>query len=62
MHDFLAMGGYAAYVWPSFGVAIVVLGGLALQSWAARRRLRRALGALDQTTAIDRSEGPMKSR
>jgi heme exporter protein D len=23
--EFLAMGGYAAYVWPSFGLALIVL-------------------------------------
>lgn len=44
------MGGYAAYVWPAFGFAAVVLLGLLAQSWrAARRReaefqqLRRAV-------------------
>jgi len=51
MHDFLAMGGYAAYVWPSFGVAIVVLGGVAWHAWATRRRLRQALSELEQKTA-----------
>ena len=29
---FLAMGGYAAFVWPAYGVALAVLGGLALYS------------------------------
>lgn len=43
MREFLAMGGYAGYVWPAFGVAALVLGGLAVQAWAARRRLRRTL-------------------
>jgi heme exporter protein D len=37
--DFIAMGGYAAYVWPAFGFAAVVLLGLLLQSWwTARQR------------------------
>ena len=41
MSDFFAMGGYAAYVWPAFGFAALVLLGLLLQSWwAARRRAR----------------------
>lgn len=39
MSDFLAMGGHAAFVWPSFGVAALVLGGL---WWSGRRRLLRA--------------------
>jgi heme exporter protein CcmD len=42
---FLAMGGYAAFVWPAYGVAIVVLGGLALYSW---RRYRESAIALEQ--------------
>ncbi len=36
---FLSMGGYAAYVWPSyFGAALV----LAAVAWHSLRRLRRA--------------------
>jgi heme exporter protein D len=40
----LAMGGYAGYVWPAYGVAAIVLGGLALLSW---RRHRRSFAVLD---------------
>jgi len=40
---YFAMGGYAAFVWPAYAVAAVVLGGLALQSW---RRYRASQGAL----------------
>ena len=29
---FLAMGGYAGFVWPAYGVALAVLGGLAVHS------------------------------
>jgi heme exporter protein D len=36
--EFLAMGGYAAYVWPAFGFAGLVLVGLLAQSWHAARR------------------------
>ena len=39
MSEFLAMGGYAAYVWSAFAVTLLLMGGLFLQSrWAARRR------------------------
>jgi heme exporter protein D len=39
MTEFLAMGGYAWYVWMSYGaVALVVL----IESFALRARLRRA--------------------
>lgn len=26
LHEFLTMGGYAAYVWPAFGIAAVLMG------------------------------------
>ena len=31
------MGGYAAYVWPSYGVTALVLGALLLSSWRTMR-------------------------
>ena len=42
---YLAMGGYAAFVWPAYGVAFAVLGGLALFSW---RRYRVSIVALER--------------
>ena len=45
---FLAMGGYAQYVWPAFAVATLVLGGLLGQSLATYRRRKRALDALER--------------
>ena len=42
---FLAMGGYAVFVWPAYGLTLVVLGGLALHSW---RRYRQSVRALEQ--------------
>jgi heme exporter protein D len=43
-----AMGGYAAYVWPAYGVAAAVLGGMTAQSWLRYRASRRALDRLQQ--------------
>lgn len=40
---YFAMGGYAAFVWPAYAVAAVVLGGLALHSWRRYRVSRDAL-------------------
>jgi heme exporter protein D len=40
---YFAMGGYAAFVWPAYAVAPVVLGGLALHSWRRYRVSRDAL-------------------
>jgi heme exporter protein D len=48
--SYLAMGGYAAYVWPAYGVTLAVLGGLALWSIGAYRRARRALERLQRET------------
>jgi len=36
--EFLAMGGYAAYVWTAYGMTAAVI---ALNVWSAQRRLRR---------------------
>jgi len=47
------MGGYAAYVWPAYAVAILVLGGIAVQSW---RRYRASLRDLD------RLQPPLRAR
>ena len=36
-------GAYAAYVWPAYGISVLVLLALAVDSlWRARRWLRRA--------------------
>jgi len=45
MDKFFAMGGYAGYVWPAYGIAVLVIGGLALTSLMTYRRTRRALDA-----------------
>lgn len=45
--EFLAMGGYAAYVWPAFGAAAAVLVGLWLVSQRALAACHRRLGELE---------------
>jgi heme exporter protein D len=49
---FLAMGGYAGYVWPAYGIAAVVLIGFAIDSW---HRVRVAATELQRLEAADRS-------
>jgi heme exporter protein D len=44
--SFLQMGGYAAYVWPSFAVTVVVLAGLFAQSLKFLRAGEQALEEL----------------
>lgn len=46
LSHFLAMGGYAAYVWPAYGVAALILGGLTLVSVLEARSARRELDRL----------------
>jgi heme exporter protein D len=45
---FLAMGGYAVFVWPAYGLTFAVLGGLALHSWWRYRQSVRTLEQLQQ--------------
>jgi heme exporter protein D len=45
------MGGYAAYVWPAYGVAFLVLAGLVAESIASYRRARRDLARLEPERA-----------
>lgn len=46
--NFLAMGGYGAFIWPAYGVSALALIGIAWQSWAAWRAAKKKLDALEQ--------------
>ena len=46
IEQFLAMGGYAAFVWPAFAVTAAVLVGLLVVSLRTLRRREAALAAL----------------
>jgi heme exporter protein D len=57
LREFLAMGGYAAYVWPAYAVFVVVL----VADWLApafrRRRLLRELrGRIARQSARERGK------
>ena len=43
--EFLAMGGYAIYVWSAYGLTLVVLGWNALAPGRRERALERQLAA-----------------
>lgn len=47
MSDFLAMGGYAPFVWGSYAVAAVVLAGLGIATWRRVRSTRETLDRLE---------------
>ncbi|MDP7391747.1 MAG: heme exporter protein CcmD [Alphaproteobacteria bacterium] len=46
MNDFLDMGGYAAFIWPAYLIAAVILGGILAQSIITMRRRERLADAL----------------
>lgn len=48
MSEFLAMGGYALYVWPAYAVALVVLAGIWLDGSRRRRRAERQLAMFEK--------------
>ncbi len=43
MAHFFAMGGYAAFVWPAYGVSFVGLAAAIVLTWHAYRRAKLAL-------------------
>jgi len=45
MSDYFAMGGYAAFIWPSYGIAVLLLTALLLISVRRLRAAERALKA-----------------
>jgi heme exporter protein D len=45
MQTFLAMGGYARFVWPAYAVATIVMIAMLAQSLYTYRRARRQLAA-----------------
>ncbi|HEY3911749.1 MAG TPA: heme exporter protein CcmD [Stellaceae bacterium] len=48
LSTYLAMGGYAVYVWPAYGATFAVLGGLTLYCRGRYRRSERILEALQR--------------
>ncbi|MGE5270876.1 MAG: heme exporter protein CcmD [Thiohalocapsa sp.] len=55
--DWVAMGGYAAFVWPAYAVAGCLLGGLALHSWQRHRRSARELVRLQRRSGPGSGQG-----
>lgn len=48
MNGFLAMGGYAAFIWPAYGLSFLGLAAMTWQSWAAWRAAKKRLAALEE--------------
>jgi len=43
LNHFLAMGGYARFVWPAYALAVIVMGGFLIETIVTYRKRRRAL-------------------
>jgi heme exporter protein D len=56
--DYFSMGGYAAYVWPSYGIAAIVLIGLLINSWTGARRREAEVARLRDLGADIRRRTP----
>jgi heme exporter protein D len=46
MSSFLAMGGYAAFVWPAYAVSVFVLAAMTIGTLRAYRRARKQIDDL----------------
>ena len=55
---FLAMGGYAGFVWPAFGLAAVVMAGLVLVSLRELRAREAEVAALESAPPPARRTEP----
>ena len=47
MSNFWAMGGYAAYVWPAYGISLVALAATAWWTVNSYRRAKATLATLE---------------
>ncbi len=56
--SFLDMGGYARFVWPSFAVTLIVLGGLLIESVRTLKMRQRRLALLQAAAQRRRKERP----
>ena len=53
--EFFAMSGYAAFIWPAYGIAALVLVGLLAVSLQQLRQAREMLRRYDSQSGSDRS-------
>ena len=58
MGTFFEMGGYAAYVWPAYGLAMLVVVGLLVLSVRRLRSAERMLMLLEQARRGRGDDGP----
>ena len=39
--EYFAMGGKAIYIWPSYGISLLVLVGIVIAAWRSEKKIRR---------------------
>jgi heme exporter protein D len=49
MNTFWEMGGYAAFVWPAYGISLIALVTLSIVSWRAMKRAERLAERSERT-------------
>ena len=59
MAEFFNMGGYAAYVWPSFGITLLVL---CANVWFARNQLKRVTRETAKRSAMARAKKQSRTK
>ena len=59
--ELLTMGGYAAYVWPSYGLTALVMVGLMIASRRALKARERELRILQETLPGGRRRAAVKT-
>jgi heme exporter protein D len=52
--EFFAMGGYALYVWSSYGLTLLVLAAVVTAPWLRHRRLLRELARRERLEQRER--------
>jgi heme exporter protein CcmD len=59
MSQILSMGGHAAYVWPAYGITLLLI---VFNVWAARRKLANALTEARRSSGTDQPRSRPKVR
>jgi heme exporter protein D len=57
MNEFFAMGGYGLYVWPAYGITLLVLALIWLDGTRRRRAVERDLQRLSRDNAANAAGG-----
>lgn len=52
MHDFLSMGGYAAYIWPAWLIGVFILGGITFASIQRYQKYSAKLSELNASLTL----------